>query len=433
MTDGARPEASRETPPQRTLATVHQSRWPPWIWAVPIAAVGLVAWLVMRRLEDHEIVVAVAFDDAASIAPNSTRVHYRGVDVGEVRGVRLSEDTRRAVAELGIDHTLEAYLTTGTRFYLEAGSSPRFPDLSSLKAVVSGPNIEIVPGGGPPARHFDGLSGSPPENLTVSVPYLVRFEGAVGGLATGSQVTFRGFDVGQVAHVDLGVDASTGQVEAPVLIHLDPTRFHIRGDDQQRDWTARTNAMLDRMVQQHLRARLAQSPPLIGSWRIELAFVPTAGDATLKTDGRYPEIPTTESADLDDLEQKLARLPLDDIANNLRDITARVKALAESPQMQDGVAHLDHAMAELDRTMQQTGPQVAPTLESIRKTVDALRGTAGEIDTTVVAARRMMGGGAGSPDGNLQDAVRELTEAARAVRNLADHLDQHPESLIRGR
>jgi paraquat-inducible protein B len=33
----------------------------------------------------------------------------------------------------------------------------------------------------------------------------------------------------------------------------------------------------------------------------------------------------------------------------------------------------------------------------------------------------------------LQQAVHELTGTARAIRTLANYLDQHPEALIRGR
>jgi paraquat-inducible protein B len=33
----------------------------------------------------------------------------------------------------------------------------------------------------------------------------------------------------------------------------------------------------------------------------------------------------------------------------------------------------------------------------------------------------------------LQQAVRELTGTARAIRTLANYLDQHPEALLRGR
>jgi ABC-type transporter Mla subunit MlaD len=90
-------------------------------------------------------------------------------------------------------------------------------------------------------------------------------------------------------------------------------------------------------------------------------------------------------------------------------------------------------LVELDRTMQAAGPQVAPTLESVRQTTESLRQTADKIDGTAEAARRLLGGSAASPNGNLQQAVHELTGTARSIRTLANFLDQHPEALLRGR
>jgi hypothetical protein len=41
-------------------------------------------------------------------------------------------------------------------------------------------------------------------------------------------------------------------------------------------------------------------------------------------------------------------------------------------------------------------------------------------------------GGATSQTG-LEETMREVKEAARAIRSMADYLDRHPEALIKGR
>jgi len=76
---------------------------------------------------------------------------------------------------------------------------------------------------------------------------------------------------------------------------------------------------------------------------------------------------------------------------------------------------------------------VAPTLQAVQDTVESLRHTAQELDQTAAAARVVIGGTPDAPDGSLQPALLHMSEAARSVRVLADYLDQHPESLIRGR
>ena len=159
---------------------------------------------------------------------------------------------------------------------------------------------------------------------------------------------------------------------------------------------------------------------------------PEAAPAELLTTGRYPEIPA-QNGGLSELAAKLGRLPVTRIGDNVRAITEQIKTLTASPQLHQSIVHLDHSLSELDRTLQAAGPQVAPMLASARETVDRLHHTADDIDATAEAARRLLGGSAASPNGNLQQAVRELTGTARAIRTLANYLDQHPEALLRGR
>jgi hypothetical protein len=69
----------------------------------------------------------------------------------------------------------------------------------------------------------------------------------------------------------------------------------------------------------------------------------------------------------------------------------------------------------------------------VHETVDQLRRTAAELDSTVKAAKALMGTDSTAPDGSLEPTLVHVSEAARAVRALADYLDEHPESLLKGR
>jgi len=218
-----------------------------------------------------------------------------------------------------------------------------------------------------------------------------------------------------------------------VLLDLDPTRFNIRKPvAPEGNWPATFTGAMEKLVRHGLRATLQQSPLLVGAEQVELVIAPEAAPAELLTQGPYPEIPA-ENAGLGELLAKVGRLPVTRIGDNVRAITEQIKTLTASPQLQESLVHLDRSLGELDRTLHAAGPQVAPLLASARQTVDRLQHTADDIDATAAAARRLLGGSAASPNGNLQQAVRELTGTARAIRTLANYLDQHPEALLRGR
>jgi ABC-type transporter Mla subunit MlaD len=248
----------------------------------------------------------------------------------------------------------------------------------------------------------------------------------------GSAVTLLGFTVGVIRSVGLAIDPQTARVSAPVVLALDPTRFHIQYGGGS-SWTALMNGALDHLIRQGLRAHLTRSPPFVGPEKVVLDFVPDAAPATLRLDGSLPEIPVVEGNALGDLPRKLDRLPIEQIADNVRAITDHLKALSASPHLQDSIKHLDRTLAALDETVHQAGPEIAPTLESVHRTVDSLRKTASAVDGMALATQRIVGGSPASPNGNLEESLRALTEASRSVRTFADYLDAHPEALIRGR
>jgi paraquat-inducible protein B len=420
--------------PERTVAELRKGRWPGWIWAVPIAAVAIVLWLVVREMSLNAVTVTVTYERAAGVQEETTGVTYRGVKVGKVRSISFSPDASRVIVKLSIEDRAKRFLREGTRFYLE-GAQPSLTNPDSLKALIAGPTIELVPGGGPPARAFEGIEGAAPRSMGVSVHYRVRFKGDVGVLNAGSPVMLRGFKVGEVSAVDLSVDAAAGTIDTSAVITLDPRRLHLTEDDPAAvgDSQAALNAALAALVRHDLRARLTRSPPVVGSPEVELATVEGAPAATLQRVGDYYEIPTAEQGGMSHMMAEAEQIPIREIGDNLRAITSQIRSLSASPKLRASIGHLDAALASLDRTLAQAGPKIAPTIESVHRTADSLRRTAVKLDGTMDAARQVMGTSPDASDGSLQPALLHLSEAARSMRALAEYLDEHPETLIRGR
>jgi paraquat-inducible protein B len=417
--------------PRRTVADTHKSWWPGWIWGIPVAAIAIVVWLAVRAMSSRGVEVSVAFAEAAGMKPDDTKVRYRGLEVGEVRSVQLAADGLHVTAELDLDRNMERFLHAGTRFYLQGAEGGL--DLSSLKAIIAGPSIVLVPGPGAPRRNFVGLLGQPPASFKVRLPYRVVFAGDAGELKPGAPVKVRGFTVGEVAEVHLSIEPG-GAIVSPVVLILDPTRFNIQGADPAKSaWRDILNATLEELIQHGLRASLDRAPPLLGTRQVVLEIEPHAVAATLRTEGPYPEIPAAAPAGLENLLKQAGEVPLGEIGRNVRAVTAHLEALVSSKELRDSIVRLDRTLAELDRTIHAVGPKLPPTIESVHAAVDSLRKAAVQIDDTADVARRTIGSGSARQGGNVQDALRELTEAARAARSLADEIDERPESLIRGR
>lgn len=420
---------------RRTRAEVRRSAWPGWIWALPIAALGVSLWLGIRALVEEGETVMVTFTNAYGMKVDDTAVTLRGVKVGNVSDITLAPDGQHVEATLKVDRAEKRYLRSGTRFFLR-GAKPDIDDLASIKALLAGPEIVMEPGPGKPTTRFNGDESRPalPPRHGPIVTYAIRFEGAAGALKDGAAVELRGFPVGTVVSVHLSYDVATGTLDTPVRIALEPSALGIvgSGPPANGDWRPIVDGMLQRLVAKGLRARLTQDPPLVGPHKVSLDFAANAPAATLVVDNGIPVIPSVTSPDIDaiaskanDIMDKIDSLPIKETGDRVRSIAAHVNALTSSPHVGDSLEHIDRAVTQIDRTLQQVSPQIAPL-------VSQLRDVANSADQAAAAANHTLGGDATSQN-DLPAALRELTDAARSIRALADYLDRHPEALVRGR
>ncbi|HEX5176957.1 MAG TPA: hypothetical protein VFV83_08010 [Chthoniobacteraceae bacterium] len=118
------------------------------------------------------------------------------------------------------------------------------------------------------------------------------------------------------------------------------------------------------------------------------------------------------------------KIPLDQIGQNVLDLTRQIDRLAASPKLKDSIAELDASLQEIRQTVGDVGPKVDKLLQTLRNTAE-------QLDQASAAANKTLGGAASQT--SLQDTMQEFKEAARAVRSLADYLERHPEALISGK
>ncbi len=418
----------------RTQAQVRRGWWPGWIWTIPVAAVLLVGWWAIRTFLAGGVDITISFDDVHGLKGGSdTKVVYRGMQIGQVREVKLAKDGKSVTVSAEIQDDAAQFLRSGTQFWLR-GATPDLSDPSSLSAVISGPTLVMQPGPGNKERHFAGLVRRPVISGAHGAPdvYALSLAGDVGGLGPGEPVKLRGFTVGEVKDVGFRYDPQSGQIRTPVTIALYPELLHIDGGGD-----ALKTAVHD-LIRNGLRARLDRNPPLVGTPQITLDVMQGASGPTPADIDGVPQIPVASQGGLDSIVQRVNKVPVDQIAQNVLDITHHIDAVVSSAALNDAIAQLDGALQQIRRTADSTGPQVTHLVDQLRQTADridraatAAEGTAKSAQQTAAAADKMLGG---TPNQHgMQNAMREITEAARSVRDLANYLDQHPEALVKGK
>ena len=421
-----RPERGDPGSPERVQAGVRHGWWPGWIWAIPIAALLVVIWLGVRFLLAGGTDITIRFDDVHQLKKENTDVVMRGAQVGHVTGIQLSNDGTTVIVSASIDEDAKKFLTSGTRFWLQ-GANPSLSNLSTLSSLLSGPTIVMDPGPGKQARHFLGLERQPVAPTAAERPllYEIALDRQAGSLAGGDPVTLRGFMVGEVRDVGFAYDPATGEISTPATLAIYPSLFHAKGV-RATPTAGEISAEIGLLIRKGMRARLSRDPPLVGRAEVSLQMVPGTPGPTgpLVADNGLPQIPVAAGGDITSIIDRINKVPIERIAQNALQTTHNLATLTSSPKLKDAVVQLDGALRQIHAMTARAGPQIPVIIRSLRR-------AAADLDGTAKSAQHLVSGTA--TQNGLTNTVQEITEAARAVRSLADYLDRHPEALIRGR
>ena len=282
--------------------------------------------------------------------------------------------------------------------------------------------------------------------------FVLFFRGGVEGLRVGAPVKFKGVEVGVVKEILLVLPnvpeptaevGAYGQLVIPVLIEMNTdrmTRLGARKVDFDNSQT------LPALIKAGLRAQLATESLLTGLLYVALDIRPdTPVQFILPPGSNYqeiPTIPTTLETVQDQAMRVLAKLQTVDVAGALTalvDAAQSIKQRVNSPDVEAAVRattpvlhDIDDAAHSMERLAdglhRETGP-LAHDLHSTAQKTDIA------VDQADVALRNIRTNlEPGSPlTYKLNNTLDDVSSAARAVRQLADYLEQNPSAVLRGR
>ncbi|WP_297842855.1 MlaD family protein [Pseudomonas sp.] len=353
-------------------------------------------------------------------------VYYRRIAVGQVVAYRLSEDGKGVDVQIFVHSPNDQFVTKDTRFWNASGVNVSLDanglkvDTESVSSILAGGIAFVEPkySPSPVVADEDATFSLFPDQQTAMAPadgdphYIrMRFDQPLRGLSVNAPVEFHGVNIGRVVSVDLDYDAQKKDFPTMIGAVIYPNRLgkahetllKQTGSDDTDDM--RTQVLMADFVKQGLRAQARSGNLLTGQLYIALDFVPNAKPVAFDSTARPLDVPTVPGS-LDKLQEqlqqvvdKIAKLPIDQIASNL-----------------------NGSLTELQKTLKQVNgdvlPQMRDTLVQTKKTLASANDSFSE----------------DSPQRQeLGQAMQEVKRTARSVRVLTDFLGRHPEALIRGR
>ncbi len=381
-------------------------------------------------------------------------VYYRRTRVGRVVGYAL--DPRRDVLEVQvlIEAPNDTLVTTQTRFWnaggidvnvSASGLSVNTESIASL--VVGGIAFATAPSASKPAAAPAGqrfvLFGDKRAALALpdGEPQRVRMLFAAGfrGLAAGATVEMLGTEIGTVRAVAMKFEAGSSRFPLEVLADIYPARL---GDARREFLRAAGGAgqsdawLIKHLVERGLRARVLSGNLLTGQPYVALDLLPQAPKATVDIQQTALLIPShSGGGDLQqqaaDIMQRIGRIRFEEIGASLEATLKNTKVASASlpdtlAKASAATSALQQALGNADTAIQQISPQAQLALQEVQKSLKSLQGTLDGLDRNLV-----------QPDAPLQrdasQALAEMQRAARALRVLGDYLQQHPETLLKGK
>jgi paraquat-inducible protein B len=270
--------------------------------------------------------------------------------------------------------------------------------------------------------------------FTERVTYVAFFEEPVSGLATGAPVNFRGVKVGEVGDVQVHVD-SIDTVRIPVYLVLH--RRRIRGADS----AIEEGDMIEKLIEHGMRAQLELQSIVTGQLAIQLDFHPGMPlDRGGATDG-FPEMPTTKSS-LAELRERLESLSVEELFANTQEMIVGLNRLINSPDLEGALKGLNHGVRDLRELISTSEREISTVVRRFETTFDEADTTLESVRATMAAARTALDKASDSLSFaandsplsyELQEALSEMTAAAKSIRVLAEYLERNPDALLRGK
>jgi paraquat-inducible protein B len=383
---------------------------------------------------------ALHTDDAGSLDASSP-VFYRRMQVGQVIATELDKNGKEVTIRIFIRAPFDQYVKSNTIFWHASGVDLTL-NASGLK-INTESMVSILLGGisfetpndrseAPPARPDSVFSLYPTRDEALKhaetiETYLLVFKESVRGLPVGAPVDLRGVTVGEVTKIDVALDSRNSDIPVAVQIQLYPERLRAqsRGNGQQAKPTG-SRALLDSLVAHGFRAELKSGSLLTGQLFVALDFFPKAPPAKIDWSTKPPRLPVVPGS-MDQLQkslmqiaQKIEKMPLDELAGDARKSIQSLDTTLKSAEKL--LKNLDSAVI----------PEARSVLAEARQSLEDVRKTLGEARKTLGGANQVLSGDA-PVQLDLRETLREVSRAAQSLRVLADYLEQHPESLIRGK
>lgn len=186
------------------------------IWIIPVLALIIGVWLGVKELNNRGPNIEITFLNASGVTVEKTKIKYKDVDIGQVTGLRLSDDLEKVYVSAEMSKDIAPHLSNNTLFWV-VRPTVSVAGVSGLSTLFSGVHIAMDPGeSGQPTSLYEGLEQPPAIRSDTPGKVFILRARALGSVSEGTPVYFREIKVGEVTNYS--IDQQDGWIEISIFI-----------------------------------------------------------------------------------------------------------------------------------------------------------------------------------------------------------------------
>lgn len=283
--------------------------------------------------------------------------------------------------------------------------------------------------------------------------FIAYFSGSVNGLDIGSPVKFKGVPIGKVSRIAISFNQiATEEPRIPVFLEIDEDVLSANVGGEKFIFS---EDVIDQAIQNGLRAKLETQSILTGLLYVDLDIYPNAAPPEFfQEEPKYLEIPTTPSV-LARLVKSLGDIDLAEVSRQIQSILGRLdrglstiefqeinqrvmaaleslNRLVDSPDLKQGLADIRAMSQNANALLTKVDGKIEPLAAHAQKSLEELSATLQELHRVAQDMESLI-----APDAPLtfeiNQALTELSTAARSIRVLAEYLARNPNAILTGK
>lgn len=278
---------------------------------------------------------------------------------------------------------------------------------------------------------------------------IMYFEGSVQGLQVGAPVKLKGVVLGEITDIRINFENDGNPLTTAVTADLVMARVSRKGIEVDK-------AFLAEAIQNGLRAQLNFQSFLTGLLYVELDFFPDSPLKLYNFQDDDLELPTV-ATEFEKIAKNLQEMNVKGLIGNLDNLIIDINKIVASGTIQETLGSINSAALAVDKTatnldkeigllsknvnaastqlnvllksVNSQNPSLAQQLSdnllALQKSLDQLTQTTKSLNHTFSEDAPLVN--------QLNTTLQDISNSARAFRNLSETLEQQPEAIWRGR